>query len=235
MSLTPYSFSPSVRWITVHDFSIVLDVSSDVYLSVPARQFEALLSRLNGDASMIPTAEAGPTADLDSLINELAARRILLPGTRHRIERDGRLLPRPELQINRAPSRSAITQAQPYAGPFIKACLVADYFLRFRPFSQAVSRIATRKGTTPPGSLESMIRLTQVFHALRPFYPRDYLCLFDSLALLEFLATQQLFPSWVFGVSVDPFEAHCWVQQDSTVLCDTWKFRARWCSQIMVI
>jgi hypothetical protein len=56
---------------------------------------------------------------------------------------------------------------------------------------------------------------------LRPLYPRDYLCLFDSLALIEFLAQHGLYPTWVFGVTSDPFMAHCWVQEGDTLLNDT--------------
>jgi hypothetical protein len=46
-------------------------------------------------------------------------------------------------------------------------------------------------------------------------------CLFDSLALIHFLAQYGLYPDWVFGVSADPFEAHCWVQAGQVVLNDT--------------
>jgi hypothetical protein len=63
--------------------------------------------------------------------------------------------------------------------------------------------------------------LVAVFDRLRLFYPRSYLCLFDSLALIHFLARFRLYPDWVFGVNADPFEAHCWVQAGSVVLNDT--------------
>jgi hypothetical protein len=60
-----------------------------------------------------------------------------------------------------------------------------------------------------------------VFERLRLFYPRSYLCLFDSLALIHFLARFDVYPDWVFGVNADPFEAHCWVQAGNVVLNDT--------------
>jgi hypothetical protein len=58
------------------------------------------------------------------------------------------------------------------------------------------------------------------FKNLRPLYPRPYLCLFDSLALLEFLASYGSFPRVVFGVVADPFQAHCWLQEGNVVLDD---------------
>jgi hypothetical protein len=119
---------------------------------------------------------------------------------------------------------------------FLKACAVADYSLRRSALGHICSRIKRRKAmaarTVSHARLE---KLTGVFQVLRPFYPRPYLCLFDSLALLEFLAYWTLFPAWVFGVSVDPFEAHCWVQQDTLVLCDTVSFSSRWFVPIMAL
>jgi hypothetical protein len=61
----------------------------------------------------------------------------------------------------------------------------------------------------------------QIFKTLRPWYPRDFLCLFDSLALLEFLAAEEIFADWVFGVRAEPFEAHCWVQREQVALNDS--------------
>jgi hypothetical protein len=48
-------------------------------------------------------------------------------------------------------------------------------------------------------------------------------CLHDSLAVLEFLARHELFPTWVFGVRARPFAAHCWVQHADIVLNDTFE------------
>jgi hypothetical protein len=62
--------------------------------------------------------------------------------------------------------------------------------------------------------------LVAVFTQLRPFYPRAYLCLYDSLALLEFLSRHHYYPLWTFGVKSDPFGAHCWVQWRDLVLND---------------
>jgi hypothetical protein len=59
------------------------------------------------------------------------------------------------------------------------------------------------------------------FAALRYVFPRSYLCLFDSLALIHFLAAYGQFPTWVFGVDAEPFTAHCWLQEDRILLNDT--------------
>jgi hypothetical protein len=68
--------------------------------------------------------------------------------------------------------------------------------------------------------LEEARKLVGIFDRLRSLYPADYLCLFDSLALLEFLSRYKLFPSWVFAIRPAPWGAHCWVQDACTIFND---------------
>jgi hypothetical protein len=110
----------------------------------------------------------------------------------------------------------------------LSACTRAQLTLRFSTIQKTVERVARRKGghriarhAVPPAfDLERAARAVTAFEQLRPWFPRDYRCLFDSLALIEVLAHHGLFPYWVFGVYPEPFEAHCWVQEGSVVLND---------------
>lgn len=70
----------------------------------------------------------------------------------------------------------------------------------------------------PALDLERLREETSAFCQLRPWYPRDYRCLFDSFALSEFLFARRIFSRWVFGVQVMPFGAHCWLQIGELVL-----------------
>jgi hypothetical protein len=45
-------------------------------------------------------------------------------------------------------------------------------------------------------------------------------CLADSLALSRFLSRRNVASAMVFGVKLDPFAAHCWLQQDDVILND---------------
>jgi hypothetical protein len=59
------------------------------------------------------------------------------------------------------------------------------------------------------------------FIRLRPLlFGAQDACLFDSLALVRFLATYGLFPMCVIGVQTGPFAAHCWVQHGDVVFND---------------
>jgi hypothetical protein len=111
-----------------------------------------------------------------------------------------------------------------YVPSFLFAAAKADYRLRRQSIARVVRSVALRKRIYRRGStfdLGGAEKLVRAFNVLRPIYPRDYLCLFDSLALIEFLAHHGLFPTWVFGVTSDPFLAHCWVQEGDTLMNDT--------------
>ncbi|MCG8596626.1 MAG: lasso peptide biosynthesis B2 protein [Kiloniellales bacterium] len=96
----------------------------------------------------------------------------------------------------------------------------ADLALRRKPIDQIVHKIQDRKQRRADQlscfDYEKAQEKVRTFNTLRALYPRKYLCLFDSLALIEFLARFEIFPTWVFGVKAGPFRAHCWVQEGTT-------------------
>jgi hypothetical protein len=103
---------------------------------------------------------------------------------------------------------------------FFAACQTAAHSLTRRTLHQTVSAVRARKAATRAQELD-LDRLRSdaaIFFRLRPWFPRSYLCLFDALALLEFLAARRLYPDWIFGVQAQPFGAHCWVQADKVLV-----------------
>lgn len=103
---------------------------------------------------------------------------------------------------------------------FIAACTVAAARLRWNRIEDTVKSVELRKQRYNSNSnfdMRAARELTAVFQTLRSLFPRNYLCLYDSLALLEFLARHRVFPTWVFGVRLEPWAAHCWVQEGQFV------------------
>lgn len=103
-----------------------------------------------------------------------------------------------------------------YVACFAMSCLSAAARFRSSGLESAISRMRRRKArlsTTQPVDFARARELTATFKRLRTLFPRDYLCLFDSFALIEFLANYQIFPTCVFGVRLEPWAAHCWVQE----------------------
>jgi hypothetical protein len=109
------------------------------------------------------------------------------------------------------------------AARFLSACARVDWQLRTKGLSRALGRIERRRRrhAVPASLAASRNELMAAFIELRPWYPRAYLCLFDSLALLEFLASYRAFPQIVFGIVADPFQAHCWLQEGEVVINDS--------------
>lgn len=74
----------------------------------------------------------------------------------------------------------------------------------------------------PERNLEpALLNSTRVFLKARKLVPIENCCLLDSLSLASFLTKRRLYVNIVFGVTSDPFSAHCWVQSGNIVLNDT--------------
>lgn len=88
--------------------------------------------------------------------------------------------------------------------------------LRWGELHRTIGRVQRRKAkqnTSAAFDVDRARELVAIFGRLRPLLPRRHLCLYDSLALIEFLARYGLFPRWIFGVRLEPWAAHCWVQE----------------------
>jgi hypothetical protein len=106
---------------------------------------------------------------------------------------------------------------------FFLSCGFIDWSLRSQAISRTVARVARSRARLAANGVihvECVERLVTTFKVLRPWYPRPYRCLFDSLALFEFLARHRFAPALTFGIVADPFEAHCWLQNGNMVLND---------------
>ncbi|MDP3737525.1 MAG: lasso peptide biosynthesis B2 protein [Hyphomonadaceae bacterium] len=103
---------------------------------------------------------------------------------------------------------------------FFLASYRASQLLKKQHIYDVVHGVRRRKAVAGKGAndLDALRGHTAIYRKLRPWYPRGYLCLYDGLALIEFLARRKLFPAWVFGVQAQPFGAHCWVQQGDVLL-----------------
>lgn len=124
---------------------------------------------------------------------------------------------------------------------FLAAAALTAARLRWSSLSRIVARLRDRKRRNPShlgGSFSRSGRpreLVEIYKRLRPlvYTTRDQ-CLFDSLALVEFVAAHGLLPTLVMGVRMGPFAAHAWVQDDGVVLNDTVANVARF-STIMTV
>lgn len=202
---------------------VFLDLRQDDYSAIPVPWFDATSNESAGEAAILNAFEAHR--------KELLEARVLVE------DADGiarfqafRSIPRPTASIFHldeerafgiagAPDSNVRVSARDMLD-VISALYRASQLLKKRHIHAIVCDVRTRKAVAQPAgdSIDGLKRDTAIFRKLRPWYPRSYLCLFDALALVEFLAQRRHFPTWVFGVQAQPFGAHCWVQAGDTLL-----------------
>lgn len=241
MSSALYFRNPHAYWCFVHGFCIVLDVQHNSYLSLPSEAMERIIPYIHGEGSAPFKIGLQPMPpDLLPLAEELVAARVLTNARPAQSIHAHANTPRPSHLLPQFPQNRTGRGVRSLLPQFLRACAVADYQLCHLSFFNLVSRLLSRKyrrcrDNTDDAMTGMLTFLSSAFITLRPFYPRQYRCIFDCLALLTFLSNWGLFPNWVFGVSADPFSAHCWVQHNHLVLCDTRDFSATRFTPIMTI
>lgn len=101
----------------------------------------------------------------------------------------------------------------------LQLMLRARRALLTRPIASAVASAA---GKAKAAAFESsnIPALAQRFLSVRRLIPAAPKCLPDSLALVGWLGRHGLPSTLVFGVKLDPFAAHCWVQSSTLLLSD---------------
>jgi hypothetical protein len=103
------------------------------------------------------------------------------------------------------------------------ALLPTNHQLVDRPLADIIAGLAAlRASVRATRDDDAVLRKDAAlrFLAARRFVPIEPRCLPDSLGLLAFLARRRLTAALVFGVKLDPFSAHCWVQDGALVLND---------------
>lgn len=97
-------------------------------------------------------------------------------------------------------------------------CRLKDVLAEIQEYRQ-------RKAGSPPTPTSqisaTLLDAANEFRHARLLVPVETVCLLDSLSMVRFLAKRKLHANIVFGVSCDPFAAHCWVQAGNVALNDT--------------
>lgn len=204
---------------------IILDAKRDKYLCVTHADLTLLGPELHGWPAQGNDAEHSPNrkAQREAVAESLSSNGVITedPSKGKRFVDSECLIAGKALESS--PSGVPGKPSLPCIARFVWACAKIDWELRAKKFAHTLARIERRRQRAVGDAMRNFdyaSELIATFKALRPIYPRPYLCLFDSLALLEFLACYGVLPRVVFGVVADPFQAHCWLQEGATVLND---------------
>jgi hypothetical protein len=136
------------------------------------------------------------------------------------------------------PTRSAIEQPAAIAGHRLSPAIVFEIMaiiwsarrhLKTRTLKTNLDeasayrdrKIGALEVATPTAREDSLLQANWQFARARRYVPMEPICLLDSLSLLRFLSRRGLSANIVFGVTSEPFTAHCWVQAGDIVLNET--------------
>ena len=221
-----YFLSKDCFVCNTQNYWIFLSASRDKYSCVTHADLMSIGNRLHGWQDRAGAAEHVSLfdAEAETLIDSLISKGIITahpsdgkPFAESECPGCERVLENPEPSAPAKRSLFCVTR-------FFLACARVDWHLRKKDLLCILARIERRRlrarSSATTCNVAQTSTLIAAFEELRPLYPRPYLCLFDSLALREFLATYRLFPRVVFGVVADPFQAHCWLQDGNVVLND---------------
>lgn len=171
------------------------------------------------------TATSEPLPDSRATAEDLVVRGLLT-----RDERHGKAVVLANLEAAQQPLIADVSQLRPrirwvHVWRFFSA--VAITFITLKVISlryglraaENCKRRAARRAKQ--ADLSRTRELVAVFLRLSIFLTNKDRCLPRSLAMLRFLSSFDISPSLAIGVAVNPFNAHCWIQQGIFVCnCD---------------
>lgn len=214
----PYRLRDGLSYCHSGDHFVFLDLANDRYFELPPSLQDVFHAHIED--------RSGRGAGID--ISGLLRHDILTVASANE--------PSTPPSIVGLPRYSAIEQSSSNQKPGIVVLLEVSAIVcwtQFRLKTGKISGIARdlvvlRQRRTPPShdgldapTLQRVLESADSFRRARPYVPVETCCLLDALSMVSFLSRRRL-PSYVvFGITHDPFAAHCWVQVDDIVLNDT--------------
>ena len=239
--MTKYFVQKHIFFCISNEYCVILDLKRDKYICLDPQRAAYLASLLKDD-SLNKALKIISKKNIDQTL-ENAKNSLIENGLLTKDKKDGKPDALTQFQSPTTPlidhEHAALPHIQSsHVLKFFHASAIAFWKLRRWSLERTVQSVERRRRTKDSiwseGDFLEASRLVAIFERLRPFFPTNYLCLFDSLALIEFLAKYGLYATWVYGVEAEPFSAHCWVQKDSILLNDAVD-RIRLYTPIMVV
>lgn len=202
---------------------VFLDLKRDTYTFIAPKHAAEILCLL-GDAvgsCLEPIGNGEPSGDESSTLGELRRAGLVTADPSGKafqpILYDSVVEELPRLI---GPDRPSIRLS--HALHFLWAVLSARCMLSLLPLDRVVRAIQRRRlRQAHADDVVAATRLTEIYRRLRPMlFSRGDRCLLDSLSLINFLGRYGIRAGWRFGVRLEPFKAHAWVQDGNTVFDD---------------
>lgn len=191
----------------IGDHAVVLDLARDKYLALPQALARAAARLIAGDPPTEPELASARAALIRQGIL-VDAPAVAGASTQAPIAADALWPTIDSGQRERSPRLVGILAVQ--------LALSATWLsLRLRPFRKTVSWVGAHRVGRRPVSRQDLLN---EYAIARAWFPARLVCRLDAMALCLHLRRGGCPARLVFGVRLDPFLAHCWVQCDDLVL-----------------
>lgn len=205
---------------------LLLDVRTNQYLSIDARA-AAAIAEVTGHWPVVPQdlSEVRQRSVASALLEPLLRRGYLqrMPTPERTSALLGPELPAAirSLRYDSRTQRAALDLRHTFR--VARRLAFAAMKHRLQSLEKIIVAVRDRRDSAPPRTLNDATALYALsrFERVRPYFlaSRDR-CFTHSLALLDYLADDDIHPHWVLGVRARPFAAHCWLQQGECVWGD---------------
>ena len=226
----PLRIAAHVRACEIGGQVILLDLRAGRYMGVPHAASAEFVSRVDGwpksATKRSEDLEVPPSAEHRGIADRLVAQGLLVHAL---TEFESAPSSTPGIDdamssLDLADIASHQTLGARRFARFLRNAGRAAWWLRRRSLHWIALTLQARRERRPDPNAVDLQRMklsAATYERLRPLLLSAHeKCLFDSLAMMGFLASENLFPRWVIGVRIGPFGAHSWVQTGATVLND---------------
>lgn len=201
-----WQLTPGVGFCEAGGELVFLDLTRDKYLSLRGK-----------DRVAFDRLRAGKAVDSDAMTRLSVTGLIVRCDAATRIEPSRAVVPLQDLASGEDVAFSLAMSVRTAL-----ALRSARRAMRPTAIGATIGKIAKAKRRLGVAGDESaVVDIAQRFAACRWLVPVPTRCLIDALALDHILLSRRLATTLVFGVRLDPFAAHCWLQTPETVLTGT--------------
>ena len=223
MILQTYTLGRGVYACVASGNMVFLDLHRNKYLCLDEPTSFAVQKMIGSNQTLTdPVTSSSDLAYMD-VIAELCKRGVLTRASRNTSDSMMSFLP-PNSELSASRS-DEFTLLMIDVVNYVLSVAIATALLQFFPI-RWICAVASRLGGKASRcmrlvDIEKARRVLSAYSKLKIYSLRRRSCLSESLCLKIFMSRYRLYPSWVFGVRMKPFEAHCWLQDGGLVFNDT--------------
>lgn len=214
-----YFLAEHIFYCNIDGHFIVLNLKENEYILLGERErfvFQILFENK-------PLQTKNELQELEQTTIELLGQKILSNDTKNINKKTSLEVPPVSKDMNGYPFDGIPNIRTGHVFNCLKAFIYTKFVWWLNPMGGVIRNLKKRKKRLlnkkqPEVCFNQTRELVEIFRILRGlFYTVQDQCLFDSLVMINFLASYSIYPKLVFGVQMGPFGAHAWVQHDERI------------------